>query len=1105
MQILLSLFTNYPYIDWPYDLLGWVGWILLFLALIGGLRQAWEPLNLNRFRWAWLLLLGALLLTPITSQFIGIQLPLQYAAPVPDLPVESNPVIMIFMALPWVLVGGILGPFPAVLVGAAGGLFTAFWQTHNFFTILEMTGLALAFSISVRQRYRTLFFRVLRSPLAAAILLAILYSPVYFLTAFLMTRGSLVSRVDYSLSQTWMLVFSRGFELVFAGMVGEVLSRSRFRYWGRNTPLEPSPSEKSLQTRFLFSTLPMVIALFLSLVVSDWIVAGTAATRLIRNRLSSTALVASESLPYFLETGQNLIQNLANEQLLNQPAWNVDETLALQINAVPYFRQLFLFDANGRPVTGYPVKNFDQIYPSPEEAAGIKLALHGVLIQTYVIKPWPGENTAQVSFLATIRDANEKPIGVLLGRTDLNSNPFTQPAIQALQSVKEAGGEGIILDENQRILYHSRYNVVMDPYTGKIPQTEDFFSDTSSNGSRKLVYYRQVEGRPWAVMLSVPAEVAQQTALDIAVPLLAVLLAISIALYLVLRYSLRQVAFSLKSLAKEAKIISDGSLDHPMVAAGVDEVGQFASAFEQMRKSLKARIDELKQLLAVSEGVASNLEAGDALRPVLDAAIVGAITSARVVLVRDILLDPESNVPVSFGSGPSTDRYAYLDSQILELMRSQQDMQVIPNTARMRRLTFPPRCAVPGALIMWPLSHDYSYYGTLWVGLDTPHVFKEEELRYLSTLAGQAALAATNARLYASAEVGRQRLEAVLASTPEPVLVVDAQMQLLLLNPAALQVPGLVNLATPGRPIKDVVGIPALLDLVLAPVDAGLISREINMPNGRIYYASASPVIVDGTTVGKIAMLRDISHYKQLDQLKSEFVSTVSHDLRSPLTLMRGYATMLPMVGDLNEQQKSYVLKITAGVENMSRLVNNLLDLGRIDAGIGLKIERVSSRQVVDRVVTLLTPQANQKSIQLTVSATNGLAGDLDGNNEVIIEADAALLEQALYNLVENAIKYTPVSGQIYIGCEQRSDGVQYEVRDTGIGIAPLDLPHVFEKFYRSGRREAYQQRGTGLGLAIVKSIVERHHGRIWVDSYLGKGSSFWMLVPLKQEEAIEA
>ena len=284
-----------------------------------------------------------------------------------------------------------------------------------------------------------------------------------------------------------------------------------------------------------------------------------------------------------------------------------------------------------------------------------------------------------------------------------------------------------------------------------------------------------------------------------------------------------------------------------------------------------------------------------------------------------------------------------------------------------------------------------------------------------------------------------------------------------------------------------------LVNLILQNQDEKLASREITLANGRTYFASVSPVNADGRSVGKVCVLQDITHFKELDSLKSDFVATVSHDLRSPLTLMRGYVTMLQMVGELNDQQKNYTRKIISGVENMSRLVNNLLDLGRIDAGIGLQIERVMVQDVIEQVLTSLQPQATQKSIQLT---QEGL--DLP---PILLEADRALLQQAIYNLVENAIKYTPTNGQVRVKLRPQTNNLVIEVHDTGIGIAPLDLPRLFERFYRSSRREAINQRGTGLGLAIVKSIAERHHGKVTVDSQLGKGSVFFLEFPYKTQK----
>jgi len=237
--------------------------------------------------------------------------------------------------------------------------------------------------------------------------------------------------------------------------------------------------------------------------------------------------------------------------------------------------------------------------------------------------------------------------------------------------------------------------------------------------------------------------------------------------------------------------------------------------------------------------------------------------------------------------------------------------------------------------------------------------------------------------------------------------------------------------------------------------------------------------------------MRDVTDFKELDTMKSEFVATVSHDLRSPLTLMRGYATMLDTVGELNEQQHGYVKKIVTGVENMSRLVNNLLDLGRIEIGVGLQVENVSVLDIIERVTGALQLPAGQKNIQLNV--------ELSKDMPHAVEADQALLHQAVYNLVENAIKYTPEKGSVTIRTISEADSLIFVVADSGIGIPPEDIPHLFEKFYRGKQREARLQPGSGLGLAIVQSIAENHRGRIWVESTVGSGSTFYLQIPLVQ------
>jgi signal transduction histidine kinase len=205
---------------------------------------------------------------------------------------------------------------------------------------------------------------------------------------------------------------------------------------------------------------------------------------------------------------------------------------------------------------------------------------------------------------------------------------------------------------------------------------------------------------------------------------------------------------------------------------------------------------------------------------------------------------------------------------------------------------------------------------------------------------------------------------------------------------------------------------------------------------------------------------------------------------------MRGYATMLES-SDLGEQQLGYVKKIVTGVDNMSRLVNNLLDLGRIDIGVGLQVENVIVLDIIQRIIGTLQIAASQKNITLAVE----LPKDMPNS----VEADQELLKQAVYNLVENAIKYTPENGRVIIRTISKPNMLVFAIEDSGYGIPEDDIPHLFEKFYRSKQRETRLQTGSGLGLAIVSSIAANHGGRIWVESTLGKGSTFYLQIPLTQ------
>src|SRR5215216_2311623 len=1087
MQFLLTLLDNLAYLN-PIPLAGWLVWLGL-TGLLGIALFNWRKYNVEwnaRLTWIFVALL---LVTPIAALFFGLEFSTGSTLPVPGIPEEpAGSTMMIFSAIPWLLAGGLLGPLAAAGLGVLSGLLRGLWDTHTLFTALDLGLMGAMFAVATRQRYRTSLYRLLRQPLFSALILTLPHAALFVLATLftLSTSATVTERLDYAFSNLGVVSLAFAGEMLVAGLAAQIIAIVFRNRWGSLGMLLPSPSERSIETRFILGAGTITSILLLTLLLGDWWVAGTAARNVLRDRLQSSAELAAQNVPFFLETGQNLALQIANDPRLQEVDADWVAILNEHSQAVPYFSQLVLFDMQTKTVlASYPAEPVFQITRPEEE--GVALALQGVPRQVYAIPPVEERESAGVSFLAVVPKTGDRQ-SVLIGRTYLDTNPYTRPLVNNLKSLAGVNGEGQLIADGM-VVYHSDAAQTWIPYEGEHTEPA-FFDETASLGTRQLVYYQPVSGYPWAVVLAIPAQETQQLAINIALPISLMIILLGLVALISLRVNLRSVTGSLQSLAAETKYLATGQLDRPLSVEGEDEVSELRRAFEQMRVSLQARLQDLNRLLIASQGVASSLTLAEALRPVLEAVVANGASSARMILLREMLPTPVET-PVRFAEGPEQDLYMHLDQQVLALAEEQERV-VMATLSRTRGLVLDPNLPYPESLIALALRHENRYYGVLWAAYNKQRVFSEADLRFITTLASQASLAVANIRLFLTVELNRRQLEAILNSTPDPVLVTDASNRLILANPAAGHVFG-VTIRRGERPdFEKMVQVKGLSEL-LQESTTERHSAEISMPDGKTYLAMASPMMAEGKTVGRVCILRDVTQLKEIDTLKSDFVSTVSHDLRSPLTLMRGYATMLEMAGQLNEQQKNYSRMIVQGVDNMAKLVNNLLDLGRIDFGVGLQVESIPVLDILERVTSSLQMQAKQKQISLGVEIPRDLPN--------VIEADSALLQQALYNLVENALKYKPEGGEVTIHLQTSPLELTFAIQDSGIGIAANDQPRLFEKFYRGTNREALVQRGTGLGLAIVKSIVERHGGKVWVESKLGAGSTFYLQIPLVQSK----
>jgi two-component system NtrC family sensor kinase len=216
----------------------------------------------------------------------------------------------------------------------------------------------------------------------------------------------------------------------------------------------------------------------------------------------------------------------------------------------------------------------------------------------------------------------------------------------------------------------------------------------------------------------------------------------------------------------------------------------------------------------------------------------------------------------------------------------------------------------------------------------------------------------------------------------------------------------------------------------------------------------------------------------------------VSHDLRSPLTTIRGYVELLPRVGPLTPQQVEFVNRVGQSMKTITDLIGDLLDVGRLEAGLDLEFESCRMEEIVQRSLDGLRLLVDNKQHELSLE----VAPDLP-----LLLGNPRRLEQVVTNLLTNAIKYTPDGGKIEISLKPDGIYLMFRVADNGIGIPLEAQPHVFDKFYRVQNEDTAEISGTGLGLSIVKSIVDKHGGRVWVESKPYEGSVFTVLLPAQR------
>ncbi|OQY21716.1 MAG: hypothetical protein DRI77_02515 [Chloroflexi bacterium] len=431
-------------------------------------------------------------------------------------------------------------------------------------------------------------------------------------------------------------------------------------------------------------------------------------------------------------------------------------------------------------------------------------------------------------------------------------------------------------------------------------------------------------------------------------------------------------------------------------------------------------------------------------------------------------------------------------------------------------------CQQTGPTIVQPLFRQRRVLGALVVGDDhSQRTFGPNEGRLCQSIATQISATLENVNLYRGLKIQARQLAellqlreeevrrrtAILENITEGVIVSDGEGCVAGVNAAAEHILGTPRQRLMGRPLEHLVG-----DVTFSSNSNWKLIAQSNTPlqtifelEGKIVYISAAPVLTPaGDQLGTVAVLRDVTRETESERTKSEFITAISHELRTPLTAIRGYAEALTsgMVGAMDSAQSHFVTVIRDNALRMASLSDNLIAVAQIEKGfLQLEYGEVDLNSLIDDTVRSFQSQIEAHQLETSLEL-----GDLPP-----IEADPARMQQALGNLISNAVKFTYPGGRITIGAsmlygdsEQSTPHCAIWVEDTGIGISSEEKNHIWERFYRPANPLAAETSGLGVGLSVVKSLVEAHGGRVWLESTLGTGSKFTILVPVKHAHPVD-
>jgi PAS domain S-box-containing protein len=530
------------------------------------------------------------------------------------------------------------------------------------------------------------------------------------------------------------------------------------------------------------------------------------------------------------------------------------------------------------------------------------------------------------------------------------------------------------------------------------------------------------------------------------------------------------------------------------------DLDSLISRNQLLSDEIRRRVDQLAAINAVAATVSQSLDLQVTMQTALEAVLnVIRVDSAGISLVDEtageLVLRAQRGWRYDFVTQPMR---IPLDKGMSGIVVKNDEIMVTGD------VTGDPRLAVPEfafegvqAQALAPMHARGRVVGILSVMNHEPYEFTDDQITVLRVIADQVGVALDNARLYESTKEQSSRLSAILNSSGDAIIATDSRGNINLINSTAENLFDICRSDIIGLPLRQAPLHPKLregLRRAMSNEVGGNTVFEVALEDGRFLSAIVSPVYAglplenDQQAEGWVMVIQNITHLRQAEQARVNFIHAAAHDLRNPLGVTLSALAMLQR--DLGQQSAAYAEIIDLGVQGLNRmqdLIDSLLNLEHIESGVGLQSRELDARDLVERCVVDMQPSIQERNQTLLLEVPEALPP---------IQGDMQWLYRAVSNFLSNANKYTPEDGEITVRAYVQDDDLYMEVQDNGPGIPPEAQTRLFERFYRVPS-DNQDIKGTGLGLAIVKSVAEQHGGRVFVQSKVGQGSIFGMILPL--------